>query len=170
MRVATRQFEVEDLDAIASIEAAISPDPWSRSLFAGELDLPPASRYWLVAEAGTHLVGYGGIMFATDIAHVLNLGVHTDWLRRHLAQRLCCELAMAARELGATALTLEVRASNEAAVGLYRKLGMVESGLRPRYYPDNEDALIYWLHDLDQDDVGGRLRQLLDESLAADQS
>ena len=37
---------------------------------------------------------------------------------------------------------LEVRASNQAARGLYKKVGFKEVGLRPRYYPDtNEDAI-----------------------------
>ncbi|HEX7597469.1 MAG TPA: ribosomal-protein-alanine N-acetyltransferase, partial [Polyangia bacterium] len=38
---------------------------------------------------------------------------------------------------------LEVRRSNEAALGLYRRFGFVEVGMRPRYYEDNdEDAIV----------------------------
>ena len=40
-------------------------------------------------------------------------------------------------------LTLEVRQSNIAAQGLYRKYGFEEIGVRKRYYSDNnEDAVI----------------------------
>jgi ribosomal-protein-alanine N-acetyltransferase len=48
-----------------------------------------------------------------------------------------------AADTGMGYLTLEVRASNQAARGLYRKLGFTELGKRKRYYEDNgEDALI----------------------------
>ena len=40
-------------------------------------------------------------------------------------------------------MTLEVRASNEPAKNLYKKLGFQEIGRRKRYYADNnEDALV----------------------------
>jgi ribosomal-protein-alanine N-acetyltransferase len=42
-------------------------------------------------------------------------------------------------------ITLEVRASNEVARNLYRKLGFEDSGLRKGYYSDTgEDAVIMW--------------------------
>ena len=41
--------------------------------------------------------------------------------------------------------TLEVRASNRKAIGLYEKCGFAVKGRRPRYYDDaKEDALIMW--------------------------
>ena len=41
--------------------------------------------------------------------------------------------------------TLEVRVSNEPAIRLYRSRGFTDSGVRPRYYSNNqEDALIMW--------------------------
>ena len=40
-------------------------------------------------------------------------------------------------------MTLEVRASNEAAIALYVKHGFVQAGVRKNYYQDpKEDALI----------------------------
>ncbi|MGB5098427.1 MAG: hypothetical protein WBN82_11005, partial [Porticoccaceae bacterium] len=42
---------------------------------------------------------------------------------------------------GCTALTLEVRADNGAALELYRKLGFVEAGHLPGYYEDGAEAL-----------------------------
>ena len=53
-------------------------------------------------------------------------------------------MAFAAAE-GITAMTLEVRRSNEIAQALYGKLGFVVEGVRPKYYEDNgEDALLMW--------------------------
>jgi [ribosomal protein S18]-alanine N-acetyltransferase len=42
---------------------------------------------------------------------------------------------------------LEVRASNDRALGFYRAMGFRESGRRPRYYADpEEDAVLMALH------------------------
>ena len=44
-----------------------------------------------------------------------------------------------------TAMTLEVRPSNTAALALYHKFGFRSVGRRPHYYQDNgEDAEIMW--------------------------
>ena len=46
-------------------------------------------------------------------------------------------------------LTLEVRVSNEAAIGLYTKYGFSSLGTRKGYYQDNnEDALIMWTENI----------------------
>ncbi|MXY71468.1 MAG: ribosomal-protein-alanine acetyltransferase, partial [Dehalococcoidia bacterium] len=50
-----------------------------------------------------------------------------------------------AGSLGAAAVTLEVRASNEAARALYRGCGFEEVGERRRYYADGADAVIMTL-------------------------
>jgi ribosomal-protein-alanine N-acetyltransferase len=48
-----------------------------------------------------------------------------------------------ARELGATTIELEVRESNAAARGLYRRMEFVEQGRRAKYYSKPpEDAVL----------------------------
>jgi ribosomal-protein-alanine N-acetyltransferase len=46
-----------------------------------------------------------------------------------------------ARSRGCRAAFLEVRASNAAALGLYRGLGFIQTGIRSGYYSDGEDAV-----------------------------
>jgi ribosomal-protein-alanine N-acetyltransferase len=54
-------------------------------------------------------------------------------------------LLKAAKEMGISALTLEVKKSNFNAQGLYKKYGFAEEGFRKGYYADNnEDAIIMW--------------------------
>ena len=72
-------------------------------------------------------------------------------MRRHgIGRSLMIDLLERSRQRGALCATLEVRASNIAAIRLYEGLGFVSAGLRKAYYPNNrEDAVIMWLHGLD---------------------
>jgi ribosomal protein S18 acetylase RimI-like enzyme len=69
--------------------------------------------------------------------HVLGLGVAPERRCRGIATALV-RAVMADGE----PVHLEVRASNVAALRLYRRLGFDEVGVRPRYYRDGEDALL----------------------------
>ena len=69
----------------------------------------------------------------------------------------------AAREKGATALTLEVRASNERAQALYGRFGFATAGVRKGYYAGAdaaEDAVVMWAHDIDGDAFAARLDEI----------
>ncbi len=60
--------------------------------------------------------------------------------RQGVATRLLDRVAADAAALGASSITLEVRASNPAAPALYQKLGLQDLGARPKYYRNGEDA------------------------------
>ncbi|MGH1491048.1 MAG: ribosomal protein S18-alanine N-acetyltransferase [Acidimicrobiales bacterium] len=149
-QIVVRPFAHDDVAAVHNIEEAVSPDPWSAALFADELVGQVAGersdRYWLVAELDGRVVGFGGLLFAADEAHIMNLAVAPELQRRGIAALLVARLLAVAGDRGATAATLEVRASNLAALALYQRFGFDEAGRRPRYYPDGEDALILWVH------------------------
>jgi ribosomal-protein-alanine N-acetyltransferase len=75
--------------------------------------------------------------------HLGNLAVVPGRRRRGIARRLVEDLLERACAERADPLSLEVRASNFAAQGLYRTHGFRLAGLRRRYYRDTgEDALI----------------------------
>ncbi|MGB4592359.1 MAG: tRNA (adenosine(37)-N6)-threonylcarbamoyltransferase complex transferase subunit TsaD [Coriobacteriia bacterium] len=144
MTVTLRSMVPADLSAVLAVELASFTLPWSRGQFSDEL-ARPESRVWLVAEEDGVLVGFGGIMLAPDGAHVMNLATAPDVRGRGIAKTLLLALSACAHARGACALTLEVRESNVPALGLYRSLGFVEAGARPRYYEDTgEDAIIMW--------------------------
>jgi [ribosomal protein S18]-alanine N-acetyltransferase len=145
-----------DLDEVIRIEQSAGGLSWSRSLFAAELT-DPDSRVWIVADAPAahagdgrrRIVGYGGAILLTDEAHIANVAVLPDQRRSGIGARLVSALLEESRARGATAATLEVRTGNIAARALYRRLGFVPVGTRPAYYTDTgEDAIIMWLHDL----------------------
>ncbi len=89
------------------------------------------------------IVGFIGIWFIADEAHIVSLGVRPNDHRKGLGELLLLAAFREARRYGMREVTLEVRASNSPAQALYRKYGFREVGLRKRYYMDNgEDGII----------------------------
>jgi len=88
------------------------------------------------------IVGYGGFWLMAGEAHISTIAVRPELRRRGIGELLLVTMLDRATELGAEVATLEVRVSNIAAQSLYRKYGFRRVGLRPRYYRNNEDALI----------------------------
>jgi len=131
-----------DLDAVLAIEHVSFTVPWTRGIFEDEV-AREGDRVWLLAEEGGACAGYAGVMLAPDAAHVMNIAVAPGARRRGTARALLLALAEAAAARGASGLTLEVRATNTPAIELYRRLGFVAAGVRPRYYGETgEDALV----------------------------
>lgn len=157
---ALRPLVPDDIEAAGALEASVYSQPWSTGVFADELEEP--SRTYIAAVSDGDLVGYGGVMLVDDEAHITTVVVDPDRRERGLGTRLVLSLIDAARRDGARSLTLEVRASNEAAQALYRRFGMAPVGLRKRYYRD-EDALIMWAHDIDGEQYAARLEQIRKE-------
>ena len=66
------------LRRIMPIEEVVYPRPWSIGVFNSELDLVKrGERYYIVGMIGDRLVGYAGILFTPDDAHVTNSSVAT---------------------------------------------------------------------------------------------
>lgn len=154
------------LRQVLEIERAVYPRPWSAALFASELTQPESRRY-LVAlapvptRAGrtrSRVVGYTGVLVGSGEAHVTTVAVHPEFHRRKVATHLLLALLDQARDMGATAATLEVRVANRGAQRLYSAFGFAPVGVRPGYYMETgEDALIMWAHDLQTEGFTHRL-------------
>ncbi|NQW17351.1 MAG: ribosomal protein S18-alanine N-acetyltransferase [Chloroflexi bacterium] len=90
-----------------------------------------------------YIVGFVGVWFIVDEAHIVSIGVRESVKRVGVGELLLLSAFQQARKHGCKELTLEVRASNNAAQSLYRKYGFQSVGLRKKYYIDNaEDAII----------------------------
>jgi ribosomal-protein-alanine N-acetyltransferase len=144
-----------------AIERTAYPKPWSARVFHDELDqVRDSTRLYLIARRGRAVVGYAGLMFVGDEAHVTNVVVHQERRRTGIATLLLGRLASAAISRGCRAWTLEVRASSTGAQDLYRAFGFVPVGVRSRYYEGTEDAIVMWCHDIQSDEYASRLAEL----------
>ena len=139
----TIQIAPDRLCSIAKLEQLCFADPWSETALGV---LCREHGYGVVIPApdpDAPALAYAGMTYAADEASVTNVAVHPDHRRRGLGKAVMNALMKQARAVGACALYLEVRASNEAAIALYRTLGFDEIGRRPGFYRHpTEDALL----------------------------
>ena len=145
------------LRSVMRIEAEVYPNPWTMSLFLSELALRN-KRAYTVAQYGSMTIGYTGLMFIEDDAHLTNIAVDPIWHKHQIATRLMLHNVKRALQAGARHMTLEVRVSNDAAQRLYRKFGFAPAGVRKNYYTENnEDALVMWANDIDSESYAMRM-------------
>lgn len=135
------QMNASHIGQVAQLEKLCFSDPWSENSVASELD--NELSFWLVALDGDTVAGYIGSQSVLGESDMMNVAVHPAYRRQGIAEALVTQLVQALKEMGNHCLTLEVRASNPPAIGLYEKLGFTEVGRRPNYYRNpKEDALI----------------------------
>jgi ribosomal-protein-alanine acetyltransferase len=101
------------------------------------------------ATADGEVVGFGGVALFPEEAHVMTLAVDRRAQGRGVGAQVVAGMLDEVARAGRRAVTLEVRASNGPARRLYRRAGFEDSGVRPAYYPDGEDAVIMWRHDVE---------------------
>jgi [ribosomal protein S18]-alanine N-acetyltransferase len=131
-----------DLAEVLAVESAIYTHPWTRGNFADSLRAGYQCWTW---RHGGELIGYFILLVAAGEAHLLNLSIALAHQRQGCGSALLREVMRLARGEGAVHLFLEVRPTNLAAQGLYRKFGFQQVALRRGYYPaqtGREDALV----------------------------
>ena len=100
---------------------------------------------YLVAEMAGRIVGLCGVQNISGDGEITNVSVAGDVRRMGTAYKMMRQLIQRGYGIGIRDYTLEVRASNRAAIGLYEKLGFKSEGLRPGFYEGpKDDAVIYW--------------------------
>jgi [ribosomal protein S18]-alanine N-acetyltransferase len=131
-----------DLPAVMETDQRSFSTLWSEEIWRQELTGP--FGLYLVLEEGDTLSGHIGLKLISEEAHVVTLAVRPERRRRGFARALI-EATLGDLVSGeARYVHLEVRPSNVAARALYGSLGFDETGVRPRYYGD-EDALLMTL-------------------------
>ena len=137
-----RRMTLLDIEAVSRIEAETFPRPWSLDDFRFEMTENPVARY-LVVQKDDKVLGFAGAHIILDEGHITNVAITKMARGQGLGRLLMESLMQYAANLGVRYITLEVRASNAAAIELYLTLGFIKVNVRQKYYEDNgEDA---WL-------------------------
>ncbi len=137
-----RPLRLEDVAAVAAVEARAYEFPWSEGIFRD--CLRAGYNCWVLVREQA-VIGYGVLSVAAGEAHVLNVCVAPEAQGEGHGRRLMRRLMDLARWHGAERIFLEVRPSNPRAMQLYHTLGFNEIGRRPNYYParnGREDAIV----------------------------
>jgi len=154
----------DEENRIEESEVNIAPQkglPWitskMRRLFGSERafnsETPPLSRQYIA--------GFAGFWVMADEAHIISLAVRDTLYRRGIGELLLIATIDLAAQLKAYIVTLEVRASNTAAISLYRKYSFTQVGLRRGYYIENkEDAILMSTEDITSASFQAHLQQL----------
>ena len=156
------------LREVLRIEEKTSTTPWSLGLFLAEVrrderDYLVALSDGLSESRGTasRVVGFAGLLYVFGEGHITTVAVDPEQQGGRIGTRLMLVLVRRAIEHGADSITLEVRASNTAALALYRRFGFAPSGVRKDYYKDpTEDALVLWAHEIDSPEYAERLARI----------
>jgi len=137
-----REMTEADLEAVLRIERAVHGHPWTLGNFSDAL----RSKYQCkVFESGGVMLGYAVMMWAVDEAELLDIAIDRAHQRQGIGRKLLEAMLSLARHENMRRMVLEVRASNQAAIALYRASGFEQIGLRRDYYPatnGREDAIL----------------------------
>jgi ribosomal-protein-alanine N-acetyltransferase len=134
-----RLFDEQDLHQVLQLANEALDESYDGGLFLHFARMHPEA--FQVAEAGDEIVGFvmGTVQRAYE-ARILALAVDENWRRHGVATRLTERFLSAFQRHGIKRVSLEVRCSNEPAIGLYESMGFERDEVLEEYYTDDEDA------------------------------
>jgi ribosomal-protein-alanine N-acetyltransferase len=137
-----------DLDGVLDVEAESFTNPWTRDMYAWELQNRSVCHIYVVRTSERPVIGFCAFWLVFDEIHINNVALRPQFRGRGIGTALMRHVLDEARSLGAKRATLEVRASNTGAIRLYERLGFYIAATRRNYYTHPvEDALILWRDD-----------------------
>jgi [ribosomal protein S18]-alanine N-acetyltransferase len=132
-----------DIPAMRSIAAQAATAPqWDEHEFDRLFDSESSRLVVVIDEPAVQ-----GFVVAHQIGpewELESIAVAPDAQRRGLASALLQHLLETVKQRGGDSVFLEVRESNVPARALYSGHGFVETGRRPRYYQDPDEAAVLY--------------------------
>ena len=142
MKYRIKNVELFDIDQIEGLEKQCFSSPWTAEQLKSQLKDDRHEFIAAVSDNG-EILGYVGMMYVLDEGYISNVAVSPEFRRQGIADKIISELCGICDNLKLSFVTLEVRASNEAASGLYSKHGFSPVGRRKNYYDlPKEDAIL----------------------------
>ena len=139
-----REMSAEDIEDAYNLEKTnLGKEAWTQKQLLDALTRD--DTVYLVAEKAGRVVGLCGVQNISGDGEITNVSVSGDCRREGVAYKMMKQLLERGNGIGIKDYTLEVRAKNAPAIGLYERLGFVSEGVRPGFYDEpKDDAVIYW--------------------------
>ena len=133
-----------DLDEIVQIEASSRWTSWSRQSFMEEIKSPCSCCFALRTRngPGDSPVGFICFRMVEDESELLNLAIHPDYRQKGFGKELMRFYIDFCHQRKIETFYLETGVKNQAAIRLYRSFAFHPVGIRQKFYPENEDALL----------------------------
>lgn len=145
-QVAVRAAVPGDEVELAALDSLVNPSPWTAEQFVDacreQEDRYECALVMVCDEQPEGFVVYSRVL---DEACIHNIAIRPAMQGAGLGQLLLTAALARLREAGAARCYLEVRESNMAAIGFYRRLGFESGGVRRNYYTTaagREDAVL----------------------------
>jgi ribosomal-protein-alanine N-acetyltransferase len=136
-----------ELARLEEINSAAAAAHWSRQQWLEVFTAETPRRLAWVAEDDGGALGFLVALATSADWELENIAVLPESQRQGAGKAMLAELVARARAERAERVLLEVRASNEAALRLYRRCGFKQIGRRAQYYRNpTEDALVMVLN------------------------
>lgn len=141
MKTNIRKAKISDLDAIKEIEDESFIKPFTKEDLLYEISQNPVSNF-LVLEKDGLVVGFIDYWVTFDSATIDQIAVKKSERNQGFAKILLEKSINDLKELDEVSFfTLEVRASNEPAINLYKSFDFQKVTIKEKYYDDGEDAI-----------------------------
>lgn len=145
-----RQFHPDDIKQVVSINQRCLPENYPDQFFMGLHYHAP--KAFLVAEYEEEIIGYIMCRIERGISgfgrmpvkkgHIVSVAVLQTLRHKGFGKALITAGMEGMMGYGATEFFLEVRKTNEEAIGVYEKLGYSVRRVLRGYYRDGEDAYL----------------------------
>ena len=140
-RIYPEKMTKDHLSGVAEIEKVCFDSPWSANSL--ELLCRDGIGMGMVCHSDGKVCAYGGMLCVIDEGQITNIATLPEYRRMGYGAAVLDSLIKYAKYNGLHSITLEVRESNKAAIGLYQSRGFKVTGKRKDFYTKpTENALI----------------------------
>ncbi len=135
-----KHMEKSETAAVAALQRDNFAHPWSEQDYTEHLQ--DEDKIYLIALQDDAVVGSCVLWCSFETADLCNIVVDPSHRREGIAEALLERAFKECTGKGAEQILLEVRESNEAAIGLYIKIGFNKISLRKNYYRDPQEHAV----------------------------
>lgn len=127
------EFNMQTIFQLANLEKeCFGRDAWSIAALRGEFG--NEFSHFFAKQVDGVIAGYVCVRVMYEECQICNICVAPKYRRLGYASELLKTVAEFSVEEGCERCELEVNVSNEPAVGLYKKCGYIEEGVRKNFY------------------------------------